>query len=167
MEYTIQTSMGDIDITLFEDKAPITAKNFADYAEAGFFDGTIFHRVIKNFMIQGGGFDTDFEEKETNEPITNEADNGLSNKRGTLAMARTMVVDSATAQFFINTVDNNFLDFQAPTPRDFGYCVFGEVTNGLEVVDAIQDVKTGNRGGHGDVPKDDIIIKKVVKKESK
>ena len=164
MEYTIKTTLGDIDIKLFEDEAPITVKNFADYAESGFFDGTIFHRVIKNFMIQCGGFDTKFEEKEANEPIKNEANNGLSNKRGTLAMARTMVVDSATAQFFINTVNNNFLDFQSETPRDFGYCVFGEVTDGLEVVDAIQAVKTGNRGSHGDVPTEDIVIKKVVKK---
>ena len=167
MEYTIKTSLGNIDIKLFEKEAPISAKNFADYADAGFFDKTIFHRVIKNFMIQGGGFDGDFEEKETNDAIKNEADNGLSNKRGTLAMARTMVVDSATAQFFINTVDNNFLDNQGQSPREFGYCVFGEVTNGLDVVDQIQDVRTGNRGGHGDVPKDDLFIKSVVKKSAK
>lgn len=164
MEYTIKTTAGDIDIKLFEDVAPVTVKNFADYADSGFFDGTIFHRVIKNFMIQGGGFDTDFVEKETNEPIKNEANNGLSNKRGTLAMARTMVVDSATSQFFINTVNNNFLDFQSETPQEFGYCVFGEVTNGMDVVDAIQEVKTGNRKGHADVPVEDIIIKEVVKK---
>ena len=164
MEYTIKTTLGDIDIKLFEDEAPISAKNFADYAEAGFYNGTVFHRVIKNFMIQCGGFDTDFEEKETNEPIKNEADNGLSNKRGTLAMARTMVVDSATAQFFINCVDNDYLDHQAPTPREYGYAVFGEVTNGLDIVDAIQAVATGYRDGHSDVPKEDIVIKEVVAK---
>jgi len=164
MEYTIKTSMGDIDIKLFEEEAPISAKNFADYVEAGFYNGTIFHRVIKNFMIQCGGFDTSFEEKETNEPIKNEADNGLSNKRGTLAMARTMVVDSATAQFFINCVDNNYLDHQDPTPRGYGYAVFGEVTSGMDVVDAIQEVATGNYAGHSDVPTDTIEIKEVVKK---
>ena len=164
MEYTIQTTHGDIDIKLFEEEAPITVKNFIEYAESGFYDGTIFHRVIKNFMIQGGGFDTEFQEKETSEPIKNEANNGISNKRGTLAMARTMVVDSATSQFFINTVNNNFLDFQSETPQEYGYCVFGEVTNGLDVIDSIHTVKTGNRGGHADVPVEDIVIKKVVKK---
>jgi len=164
MEYVIKTSAGDIEIKLFEEEAPITAKNFADYAEEGFYNGTVFHRVIKNFMVQGGGFDTDFEEKETKEPIKNEADNGVSNKRGTLAMARTAVVDSATAQFFINSVNNNFLDFQGPTPREYGYCVFGEVTEGMDVVDAINEVKTGNRDGHADVPVEDVVINEVVKK---
>ena len=164
MEYTIRTNKGDIDIKLFTEEAPVTTKNFMEYADSGFYNGTIFHRVIKNFMIQGGGFDTDFVEKETNEPIKNEAENGLSNKRGTLAMARTMVVDSATSQFFINTVSNSFLDFQAPTPQGFGYCVFGEVTKGLDVVDSIQEVKTTSKNGHQDVPAETVEIIEIVKK---
>ncbi len=164
MDYIIKTSMGDIEITLFEKEAPITAKNFADYADSGFFNGTIFHRVIKNFMVQGGGMDASFDEKDGNAPIKNEADNGLSNKRGTLAMARTSVVDSASSQFFINTVHNSFLDYQAPTPSGFGYCVFAEVTSGMELVDTIQEVQTGSYGSHQDVPTDTITIKEVVKK---
>ena len=126
---TIKTNHGDIKVTLFEDKAPITCENFLDYVKDGFFDNTIFHRVIPNFMIQGGGFDPDMNQKKTRNPIKNEADNGVSNKRGTLAMARTSVVDSATAQFFINLRDNDFLDHGT---RDFGYAVFGEVADGIE-----------------------------------
>ena len=134
---TLKTSKGDIKIKLFEEEAPITTKNFLDYIDSGFYKGTIFHRVIPGFMVQGGGFSTDFVQKPTNDPITNEADNQLSNRRGTIAMARTNIVDSATSQFFINLVDNDFLDFKAPTPQHFGYCVFGEVVEGMDVVDAI------------------------------
>lgn len=163
MNYLLKTSMGDIEITLFEKEAPITVKNFEEYAEAGFYNGTIFHRVIKNFMIQGGGFDTSFEEKETSKPIKNEATNKLSNKRGTLAMARTSAINSATSQFFINVVDNNFLDHQNPSPAGFGYCVFAEVTKGLDVIDSIKGTKTSSRGHHDDVPVEDIVINEVVK----
>ena len=139
---TLKTNKGDIKIRLFEEDAPITAKNFLNYVDSGFFKGTIFHRVIPGFMVQGGGFSADFVQKPTKEPIKNEAANQLSNRRGTLAMARTNVVDSATAQFFINLVDNDFLDFKAPTPQSYGYCVFGEVVEGMDVVDAIGKVKT-------------------------
>ena len=155
---TIKTNHGDIKVTLFEDKAPITCENFRQYVSDGFFDNTIFHRVIPNFMIQGGGFDADMNQKTTRDPIKNEADNGVSNKRGTLAMARTSVVDSATAQFFINLRDNDFLDHGT---RDFGYAVFGEVTDGMEVVDTIAGVATGNQGGHQDVPVDNVVIEAV------
>ena len=152
---TIKTSHGDIVIELFEETAPISCENFRQYANDGFFNGTIFHRVIPNFMIQGGGFTADMSQKETREPIKNEADNGEKNARGTLAMARTQVVDSATAQFFINLRDNNFLDHSG---RDFGYAVFGKVTDGMDVVDAIAAVPTGNNAGHSDVPVDPVII---------
>ena len=161
MEYTIKTSMGDMDITLFEDKAPISAKNFADYADAGFFDKTIFHRVIKNFMIQGGGFDTKFEEKEANEPIKNEADNGLSNKRGTLAMARTSDPSSATAQFFINLVDNGPLDHTNKTDQGWGYAVFGAVVEGMDVVDKMAKVRTGSQSMMRDVPVEPVMIRQA------
>ena len=155
---TIKTNHGDISVELFDDKAPISCENFRQYVKDGHFDGTIFHRVIPNFMIQGGGMDESMTSKQTREPIKNEADNGVSNKRGTLAMARTMVVDSATAQFFINLRDNDFLDHGT---RDFGYAVFGEVSDGMDVVDAIAAVPTGNRGGHQDVPVEPVQILEV------
>lgn len=160
---TLKTGKGDIKIKLFEEEAPITAKNFLDYIDSGFYKGTIFHRVIPGFMVQGGGFSADFVQKPTNDPIKNEADNQLSNKRGTLAMARTNVVDSATAQFFINLVDNDFLDFKAPTPQHFGYCVFGEVVEGMDIVDRIAAVPTGSRGMHRDVPTENIVILDAVR----
>ena len=153
--------MGTITLDLNDEKAPETVANFAKYAADGHYDGTIFHRVIDGFMVQGGGFTKDMNQKETREPIRNEAMNGLKNRRGTIAMARTMVVDSATSQFFINLVDNDFLDFTAPTAQGFGYAVFGEVTDGMEVVDAIAKVKTGFAGPHQNVPEDPIVIKKV------
>jgi len=155
---TISTNRGDIKIELFDDRAPVTCENFRRYVTDGFFDGTVFHRVIPNFMIQGGGFDTDMRQKRTREPIKNEAKNGESNRRGTLAMARTSAVDSATAQFFINLRDNAFLDHGT---RDFGYAVFGEVADGMDVVDAIAKVKTGSQGGHQDVPVDAVEILSV------
>jgi cyclophilin family peptidyl-prolyl cis-trans isomerase len=155
---TISTNHGDIRIKLFEDKAPITCENFRRYASDGFFDGTIFHRVMPNFMIQGGGFDVAMRQKKTRDPIRNEAKNGESNRRGTLAMARTSAVDSATAQFFINLRDNKFLDHGT---RDFGYAVFGEVTDGMDVVDAIAKVRTGAKGGHQDVPVETVEILSV------
>ena len=155
---TIKTNHGDIKVELFDEKAPITCENFRQYITDGHFAGTIFHRVIPNFMIQGGGFDADMQQKGTRDPIKNEADNGESNKRGTLAMARTMVVDSATAQFFINLRDNDFLDHGT---RDFGYAVFGQVSDGMDVVDAIAGVSTGNHGGHQDVPTEAVEIIEV------
>ena len=158
---TIETSMGTITVELDDAKAPVTVKNFIDYAQAGHYDGTIFHRVIDGFMIQGGGFTKDMNQKETRAPIKNEAANGLKNARGTLAMARTMVVDSATSQFFINLVDNDFLDYRGPDPRMFGYAVFGKVTDGMEVVDRIAKVKTGFAGPHQNVPEEPVIIRKV------
>ena len=159
--------MGTIALELDDAKAPITVKNFIDYAKAGHYDGTIFHRVIDGFMIQGGGFTADMDQKPTKEPIRNEAMNGLKNARGTIARARTMVVDSATSQFFINLVDNGFLDFRNPTPQGFGYAVFGKVTKGMEVVDKIAKVQTGNRGMHQDVPVKPVVIKKVTVDEAK
>lgn len=155
---TIKTNHGDIKVELYDEKSPITCENFRQYIEEGFYNDTIFHRVIPNFMIQGGGFDTDMGQKGTRDPIKNEADNGVSNKRGTLAMARTSVVDSATAQFFINLNDNTFLDHGS---RDFGYAVFGEVSDGMDVVDKIAGVATGNHGGHQDVPVDAVVITEV------
>ena len=152
---TIKTSHGDIGVELFDDKAPITCENFRQYIAEGHFDETIFHRVIPNFMIQGGGMDENLSSKKTRAPIKNEANNGLSNKRGTLAMARTGVVDSATSQFFINLRDNTFLDHGT---RDFGYAVFGQVSSGMDVVDAIAGVRTGNRAGHQDVPVEPVTI---------
>jgi len=153
-----KTNYGDISIELDEGSAPITAKNFAEYVEAEFYNGTIFHRVISNFMVQGGGFSTGMEEKETRASIKNEANNGLSNMRGTVAMARTMEPHSASAQFFINLEDNTFLDHSAETPEGWGYAVFGKVVDGMEVVDRIKQVSTTSRGGHQDVPADDVII---------
>ena len=158
---TMETTKGTITLALDDEKAPETVKNFVQYAKDGHYDGTIFHRVIDGFMIQGGGFTKDMNQKETREPIRNEAMNGLRNRRGTIAMARTMVVDSATSQFFINLVDNDFLDFQNPTPQGFGYAVFGEVTDGLEVVDAIGKVQTGSVGPYQNVPDEAVVIKKV------
>ncbi len=155
---TLKTDKGDIKIELFEAEAPVTCANFKKYVQEGFYKNTIFHRVIPGFMIQGGGFDTSFVQKPAHAPIKNEAANQVSNKRGTIAMARTNVVDSATCQFFINLVDNDFLDFKAPTPQHYGYCVFGKVVSGMEVVDAIAAVETGRRGMHQDVPVENIVI---------
>ncbi|MGD8803962.1 MAG: peptidylprolyl isomerase [Gammaproteobacteria bacterium] len=154
----LETSKGDIVIELNEEKAPVTVKNFLNYVHDGFYDGTIFHRVIPNFMIQGGGFNDQMMQKSTQDPVKNEADNGLSNERGTIAMARTQDPHSATAQFFINHNDNPFLNHTAPNIQGWGYCVFGKVTDGMDVVDAIASVKTTNRAGHSDVPEDVVVI---------
>ncbi|MBO6066668.1 MAG: peptidyl-prolyl cis-trans isomerase [Kiritimatiellae bacterium] len=161
MKATIETSLGTITLRLDEVRAPETVRNFADYAKSGHYDGTIFHRVIDGFMIQGGGFTREMNQKPTKAPIRNEAMNGLRNRRGTIAMARTMVVDSATSQFFINLVDNDFLDFTSPTPQGFGYAVFGEVVDGMEVVDRIAKVQTGNAGPHQNVPVEAVVIRKI------
>jgi len=152
------TSLGEIMIELYPDEAPITVKNFLDYVESGFFSGTTFHRVIPGFVIQGGGLDKNMRPKQTAAPIINEADNGLKNKVGTLSMARTNDPDSATSQFFINLVDNAFLDFTAKTPQGWGYAVFAKVTSGMEVVNSIAMATTGNKNGHQDVPLDPIVI---------
>ncbi len=152
---TLHTNHGDITITLYEDEAPLSSENFLAYARDGFFDQTVFHRVIPNFMIQGGGHLEDMSRKETREPIKNEAQNGLRNQRGTLAMARTNEIDSATSQFFINLNDNAFLDNSA---RDFGYAVFGRVTAGMDIVDKIAAIETGSRAGHQDVPVEPVVI---------
>ncbi|MDY0270106.1 peptidylprolyl isomerase [Trichloromonas sp.] len=157
----MKTSMGDIKIALNQEKAPITVENFLDYVDEGFYEGTIFHRVIDNFMIQGGGMTADMKEKKNRTPIKNEADNGLANARGSIAMARTQMVDSATSQFFINVVDNTFLNHQSKSPAGYGYAVFGQVIEGMEVVDAIRKVKTGNKGFHQDVPVETVTIEKV------
>lgn len=157
-----KTTLGDIKIELNFDKAPNTAKNFQQYVEEGHYNGTIFHRVIKGFMAQGGGFAPGLDEKQTRESIENEANNGLGNKRGTLAMARTQEPHSASAQFFINLSDNDFLDFKSESVQGWGYCVFGEVVEGMDVVDKMALVDTGNMFGHGDVPKDDILIESAV-----
>jgi peptidyl-prolyl cis-trans isomerase B (cyclophilin B) len=158
----LKTSLGDIKIALDFDNAPETAKNFQQYVEEGHYNGTIFHRVIKGFMAQGGGFAPGLEEKETRASIKNEANNGLSNKRGSLAMARTQEPHSASAQFFINLTDNNFLDFTAENIQGWGYCVFGEVVEGMDIVDKMTLIETGNMYGHGDVPKDDIVIESAI-----
>lgn len=160
----IDTSLGKIEVELDAVKAPESTKNFMKYVEAKHYDGTIFHRVIKDFMIQGGGMDEKMSEKKTNAPIKNEAGNGLQNTRGTIAMARTNVVDSATSQFFINTVDNAFLNHRDETPRGFGYAVFGKVTSGMDVVDKIRAVPTGNKNGMDDVPTTPVVIKSIRKK---
>lgn len=154
----LSTSLGEITVELFTDGAPVTVANFLEYVDDGHFDGTIFHRVIPGFMIQGGGFAPDMNERTTRPAIKNEADNGVKNTIGTLAMARTQEVDSATSQFFINLADNTFLDHSG---RDFGYAVFGRVTEGMDVVDRIAAVKTANRGGHGDVPLEPVMIVSV------
>ena len=158
---TLKTSEGDIKIELDADKAPITAENFLKYVNEGFYDGTIFHRVIPNFMIQGGGFTEDMSQKQTHPNIKNEADNGLKNDRGTIAMARTPDPDSASSQFFINLKNNDFLNFRDKSMQGWGYCVFGKVISGMEVVDKIATVKTGAKQGHQDVPMQTITITKA------
>ncbi len=157
-----QTSLGNFVIQVNNEKAPISAKNFLTYVEEGFYDGTIFHRIIPGFMAQGGGFTVDFEQKGVHDPIKNEAYNGLKNTRGSVAMARTPDPDSATAQFFINYKDNKFLDYTSPTPNGWGYAVFGEVVEGMDLVDEMAKQPTGNHGMHQDVPKTPIIIEKAV-----
>ncbi len=157
----LHTNHGVISIELEAEKAPNTAQNFIDYVTAGHYDNTIFHRVIDGFMIQGGGMSPGMKEKKMREPIQNEADNGLKNTRGTLAMARTNDPHSATAQFFINIADNAFLDFRAPAGNGWGYCVFGRVVDGMDVVDKIRAVKTGSSGFHQDVPVEDVIIERA------
>ncbi len=157
----LTTSLGIVTIQVNAEKAPISAANFLTYVKEGFYDGTIFHRVIPGFMAQGGGFDTSFNQKTTHAAIKNEANNGLKNTRGTLAMARTNVPDSATGQFFINYKDNDFLNYSSPTTSGWGYAVFAEVIEGMEVVDEMAKQPTGNRGGHQDVPKTDIVIEKA------
>jgi peptidyl-prolyl cis-trans isomerase B (cyclophilin B) len=155
------TNQGAITLELNADKAPVTTENFLGYVTSGHYDNTVFHRVIDNFMIQGGGFEPGMKEKQAREPIKNEADNGLKNTRGTIAMARTSDPHSATAQFFINVVDNAFLDFSSPDSSGWGYCVFGHVIEGFDVVDKIRKVATGNKGFHQDVPKEDIVIERA------
>ena len=157
----LHTNFGVISIELDHEKAPITAANFEQYVKDGFYDGVIFHRVIKGFMIQGGGMDADMKEKQTRATIENEAANGLKNDKYTLAMARTSAPHSASAQFFINTTNNDFLNFKAPNPQGFVYAVFGKEVDGFDVVDQIEGVKTGNKGFHQDVPKDAVVITKA------
>ncbi len=156
----MKTSKGEVKIELFKDKAPGTTENFLSYVKSGHYDGTIFHRVIPDFMVQGGGFDADFKEKKTGAAIQNEATNGVKNQRGTLAMARTQAPHSATAQFFINTVDNAFLDHK-DKGAGFGYAVFGKVSEGMDVIDSIQKVKTGSKGLHNDVPVEPVVIESI------
>lgn len=162
---TIKTNVGEIKIKLDEKNTPKTAKNFKDYVKSGFFDGTIFHRVINNFMIQGGGFGPGMIHQHANAPIENEANKGGKNKRGTLAMARTSDPHSASSQFFINVADNHFLDFKSPDANGWGYCVFGEVVEGMDVVDKIKTVKTISRMGHQDVPEEDVVMESVTLSE--
>ncbi len=157
----MQTTKGVIDIELDAEKAPVTVENFLTYVKDGFYDGTIFHRVIDGFMVQGGGLEPGMKEKQTREPIKNEADNGLANDRGTIAMARTNDPHSATAQFFINVSDNTFLNFRSQSVDGWGYCVFGKVVEGMDVVDAIKGVATTTKGFHQDVPAEDVVIEKV------
>jgi peptidyl-prolyl cis-trans isomerase B (cyclophilin B) len=164
-QVVIDTSLGTIKIELFEDKAPATVKNFLDYVDSKFYDGTVFHRVIPNFMIQGGGFEPGMKQKKTRSPIKNESTNGVSNSRGSIAMARTSDPNSATAQFFINVQDNTFLD-KAKAQDGVGYCVFGKVTEGMDVVEKIKAVKTANKAGHGDVPVSDVTIKTARREEA-
>lgn len=156
----LETSAGVVSVELFEEQAPVTVANFLEYVDAGFFDGTIFHRVIPEFMIQGGGFIDDMSEKPTHNPIKNEADNGVKNERGTLSMARTSDINSATSQFFINVADNKFLDH---SERDFGYAVFAKVVEGMDAVDQIARVKTGSKGGHQDVPVVPVVIQSAIR----
>ena len=155
----LHTTMGTIALELDETRAPVTVRNFLDYVQSGFYANTVFHRVIDGFMVQGGGFEPGMKQKASREPIRNEADNGLGNAAYTIAMARTPDPHSASSQFFINIADNDFLDFSAPTPQGWGYCVFGRVLEGREVVDQIRKVATGSRGMHDDVPLEDVIIK--------
>ena len=161
MAVKLHTNHGVITLELDAEKAPITVANFLAYVEAGHYDNTVFHRVIDGFMIQGGGFEPGMKQKATGEQIKNEADNGLKNERGTIAMARTQAPHSATAQFFINVADNDFLNFKMPNANGWGYCVFGKVVEGTDVVDKIKGVKTGNAGFHQDVPKEDVIIERA------
>ena len=154
----LTTSMGDIVIELDDAKAPISTGNFLKYVESGHYNGTVFHRVIDGFMIQGGGFAPGMQQKPTDAQVENEANNGLKNRKYSVAMARTSAPHSASAQFFINVADNDFLDHKSPTPQGWGYCVFGKVVKGQDIVDRIKGVATGNRGGHGDVPIDDVTI---------
>lgn len=162
---TMETNKGVITLELDREKAPDSVENFVTYAKSGHYDGTIFHRVIPGFMIQGGGFDTGMQQKGTNPQIKNEAANGLKNDKGTVAMARTNVPDSATSQFFINLKDNDFLNHTSPTPQGWGYAVFGKVTGGMDVVESIESVSTANKGGHQDVPVSDVVIEKVTVQE--
>jgi len=164
MMILMKTSMGDITIELDTENAPKTAENFKKYVEDGFYDGTIFHRVINGFMVQGGGFDTDMAQKSTMEPIKNEANNGLKNLNGTVAMARTNDPDSATAQFFINVADNSFLDHTAENNQGWGYAVFGKIVEGMDIVNQMKAVKTGSNGFHQDVPEEAIVIESAVVK---
>ena len=157
----IHTNYGTITIELDSDKAPVTAQNFLEYVNSGHYDNTLFHRVIDGFMIQGGGFEPGMKQKKTLAPIKNEAANGLKNDAYTIAMARTSDVDSATSQFFINVSNNSFLNYSAPTPQGFGYCVFGKVVEGKDVVDKIKQVKTGDYAGHQNVPLEDVVITKA------
>ncbi len=157
----LTTSHGDITIEVDAEKAPKSAQNFIDYVQAGHYDNTVFHRVISGFMVQGGGFEPGMKQKPTRDPIENEANNGLKNKRGSLAMARTSDPHSASSQFFINVVDNDFLDFKAPSGNGWGYCVFAQVVDGMDVVDKIRAVKTGSKGFHQDVPVEDVLIVKA------
>jgi peptidyl-prolyl cis-trans isomerase B (cyclophilin B) len=157
----METSAGSLRIELDDAKAPLSVANFLEYVKSGHFDGTVFHRVIKGFMLQGGGFEPGMKQKPTGAPIQNEANNGLKNKKYTLAMARTSDPHSATAQFFINTVDNDFLDFRAENAQGWGYAVFGRVVEGMDVVDSIEKVRTGRKGFHDDVPLDDVRIERV------
>ena len=156
------TSAGTLRIELDDARAPLSCENFLGYVRSGHYDGTVFHRVIKGFMLQGGGFEPGMKQKSTREPIANEANNGLKNDRYTLAMARTNAPHSATAQFFINTVDNDFLNFRSESPQGWGYAVFGRVVSGTDVVDQIEKVATGRKGFHDDVPNDDVVILKAV-----
>ena len=158
----LHTNQGVITIELDAEKAPKSVENFLSYVRKGHYDNTVFHRVIKNFMIQGGGFEPGMKQKDTDAPIENEAGNGLKNDKYTVAMARTNAPHSATAQFFINVVDNDFLNFSSPTPQGFGYAVFGKIVEGTEVVDQIKAVRTGSSGFHQDVPVDDVVIEKAV-----
>ena len=164
---SIKTNMGTIVLQLNPEKAPATVKNFLDYVDSGFYDGTIFHRVIKKFMIQGGGFKEDMTQKPTESSISNEADNGLGNEKYTIAMARTSDPNSATSQFFINTKDNSFLNFKSKTPQGWGYAVFGKVIKGQDVVDNIENSATGTSGGMRDVPTTHVIIEKMTEVKEK
>jgi peptidyl-prolyl cis-trans isomerase B (cyclophilin B) len=165
MKVRLSTNFGDIVIEMHEDKAPVTVENFTTYVRDGHYDGTIFHRVIKGFMVQGGGFEAGMTERPTRDSIKNEADNGLENKTGTVAMARTPDPDSASAQFFVNVEDNDFLNFKAPTRDGWGYCVFGTVVEGMKTVNAITVVPTGRTGMHQDVPKEEVVLTGAVVEE--
>lgn len=153
-----KTTMGDFKVELYPEKAPLTVQNFLDYVTSGHYNNTIYHRVIDGFMVQGGGFTKEFEQKPTKKPIQNEAGNGLKNERGSIAMARTNDIHSATSQFFINVANNDFLDFKSKAPHEFGYCVFGKVIEGMDVIDKMRKVKTGSKGFHRDVPLETIEI---------